>query len=316
LPLFAEPKSWPQRPLLIIPTSNTSTRILGVRFIGEKCYLPPDKCENVPINTGSEAKGQSLVVDFSSDAFMGTMLVRIKDSKPLLDDVEPDQKSNYFDNRHRTFQVTVRGRFRQSYPMTSSVTGQVFHPITNDHKPNKTIINGAIRLFKYLSPQLEVQWDHSFIKFLSPLNSTAQSIHVTNNTGDETIIEDWHLTEPECHQSTSILHDLPSLKTKHTKTFPQKYRKQVFDSLATAAHHHHIKSPTLNCFDPNKTYTFQFYQHLLFLQDYSLDLGKMLGGKWKLTKILSGQPIKIMAGFSYPNNDMNYFWSFTKIILA
>jgi hypothetical protein len=123
--LPAHPGGWPQRPLMIRPTPNTSTRIIGIRRVSTTEYQHfPGFCAGciLPVNTGSEAKGESLVIDFESPHFVGTLLMRIKQA-PKSKTVEYQSSKNYFDGKKRKFQGIVKGRFKTPLPMSQCVTG-------------------------------------------------------------------------------------------------------------------------------------------------------------------------------------------------
>ena len=65
-------------------------------------------------------------------------------------------------------------------------------------------------------------------------------------------------------------------------------RKKAFDKL-------YVQQATELKTDPSKTYTFEFLQHLFNFQEFSVELGSMLGSV-HLEEILDGQPLQIMAG--------------------
>jgi len=361
--LNLKPSTWPQKPLLLTPTENSATKIIGIRYISEKEYLVPWKsnnnevCYHIPINNGNEEKGKSLVVDFRSNCFAGTMLIRVSDIEPILigeienKKIKDENKTSYFHSRKRTFQTIIQGYFlNNNYPMSSSMTGQIFHPTadsTNAKKSSNFLINSAIKFFKVLSPQLNVQWDSERIHFLSPLNSTAQSIHVydkekENNDGKSIImtfnntLEDWDLEEPLLNDRNSIFnhHTFSNTLSSHQQQQsdksttqqhqdPRMYRKKIFDALTRQSkkkksnlndkknndNNNEEKSTTESFFDTNKIYSFQFYQHLLNLNEYKLEIPIYVPGaskKINLSNYLYGQPLKIYAGCG----DDNTFWSF------
>jgi Protein of unknown function (DUF1769) len=79
-------------------------------------------CMILPINNGKELPGESLVVDFESDAFDGSMLVRLKDSHGTTCAGRENPKG-YFDGLHRRYQVVVQGRFKYEIPWTECFSG-------------------------------------------------------------------------------------------------------------------------------------------------------------------------------------------------
>jgi Protein of unknown function (DUF1769) len=79
-------------------------------------------CMILPINNGNELPGESLVVDFESDAFDGSILVRLKDCHGTTCAGRENAKG-YFDGLHRRYQVVVRGRFKYEIPWTECFSG-------------------------------------------------------------------------------------------------------------------------------------------------------------------------------------------------
>lgn len=92
-----------------------------------------------------------------------------------------------------------------------------------------------------------------------------------------------------------------------------KHRKKVFDRIFS----NEEREPT---FRTDCEYTFEFYQHLLHFDSFSLDMGKALGGQHSLVKLLNGQPLKVMAAHQFKastvsgeekeNEQLNWLWSF------
>jgi hypothetical protein len=79
------PSTWPQRPVMLRPSPKTSTKIRGIRYANSLDYQQfPGFCPGctLPVNTGKELPGQSLVIDFESKHFIGTLLMRIKEAPP------------------------------------------------------------------------------------------------------------------------------------------------------------------------------------------------------------------------------------------
>lgn len=133
-----EPKMWPQRPLLLRPTPRSGTRVKGIRLSGctdyiwngkiqktlwdktlrarwqktssitdhdsDECTCP--MCMTIPINNGNELDGESLVTDFESDLFDGSLLVRIRGAEGTTKDPYDDTKG-YFSDVHRKYQVVM-----------------------------------------------------------------------------------------------------------------------------------------------------------------------------------------------------------------
>jgi Protein of unknown function (DUF1769) len=71
-----------------------------------------------------------------------------------------------------------------------------------------------------------------------------------------------------------------------------RHRKKHFDKLYAQ------QSQTPQT-DTSKVYTFEFLQHLLSFDDFSIELGSMVGSV-PLKNILNGQPMQIMASYKNP----------------
>lgn len=111
--LPSDPSHWPQRPIMLRPSPYTSTKIHGIRrastVIGYEHFNGFCSGCILPVNTGKECDGESLVIDFESTYFIGTMLLRIKqvpklNSNGLKNGKERYQSESYFDGKKRKFQ--------------------------------------------------------------------------------------------------------------------------------------------------------------------------------------------------------------------
>jgi hypothetical protein len=97
-------------------------------------------------------------------------------------------------------------------------------------------------------------------------------------------------------------------------------RKKAFDAVYDAriatSSSPQSSSP---CFDPSAVYTFEFLQHLIDYNDFSLDFGSIVG-KMKLGGALKGQPCRFVAGVvprkagvgerNLTLRDLDCLWSF------
>ena len=330
------PEKWPQRPILLRPSPESGMRIRGIRYSSLDSYLPlpGTYCGGctLPINNGLEKAGKCLVIDFESKLFIGTAMLRIKNVCDALnnqsdDNIDSDDsKANYFDNRKRTFQGIVRGRFKvPNIPISECITGQIFnHPAGN--LPPRIISKGAISIISHLAPQLQARLEGDCPRFLSPLASTAQTVikrHLEegekyNNepTADQSIEDD--MCEPQPSDPSSLMQVLhqsngkTSLPSDSDNTTTRiKSRKKAFDKLFASRN----KLPT---FDTETEYTFQFFQHLLLFNDFALNFPKPIG-KHPLHGMLNGQPLKFMAAHQIQEVDtkgkiideqISWLWSF------
>jgi hypothetical protein len=344
------PTKWPQRPILLRPSPDSSgMRIIGIRYSSSKEYLPlmdTGFCKGctLPINNGHEQTGKCLVIDFETDLFIGTAMLRVRNiPAPLLksshskhDAIYSKNNSYYFSKKKRTFQATVRGQFKQQgIPMSECVTGQIFDRPAG-YLPPRLIVKGAVSIISHLAPQLQARLEGDCPRFLSPLVSTAQTVIVQScdNDGTQTnqihfngadmSIED-NIYEPQASNPSSTIQSLIKsgageiigvssvCPDKSSVAHRIKSRKKAFDKLFAQS----IKVPT---FDVNKEYVFEFFQHLITFDDFSLDFVKPIG-KHSLHGMLNGQPLKFMAAHqnsqnidSEDNNDvqdsLNWLWCF------
>lgn len=82
-------EEWPQAPLLLRPTPGSQTVIRGIRFADSIAYLDPVGDSSgpirgaLPINTGHEKRGKSMVIDFETPLFVGSFLIRIQGLSPF-----------------------------------------------------------------------------------------------------------------------------------------------------------------------------------------------------------------------------------------
>lgn len=79
-------------------------------------------CMILPINNGNEPAGQTLVTEFESSLFSGTILVRLKDSTGTTNDTTK-KENGYFAGLHRRYQVVIRGQFKVAVPWTDALAG-------------------------------------------------------------------------------------------------------------------------------------------------------------------------------------------------
>mmetsp|Transcript_11183 Transcript_11183/g.14112 ORF Transcript_11183/g.14112 Transcript_11183/m.14112 type:complete len:219 (+) Transcript_11183:1-657(+) len=183
--------------------------------------------------------------------------------------------------------------------MTECVTGQIFNkPVRT---PSPYITNGAVKLVKFFAPRLQVNINCLTPMAISPLGSTPQSIQVDECSqsvveGREkfrainTIITDQN--EPSASSRQLIHHANKSLKSSMARA---KGRKKAFDKLCS------INDKT-KTFEAGKVYTFEFLQHLVNFDTFEINLGSILG-TIKLSQMMNGQPLNIMAAHQYHLED-------------
>lgn len=328
LPL--DPQKWPQRPVMLRPSPNTFTTIRGIRKASEKDYQHfPGFCAGciLPINTGRELPGESLVIDFESKYFCGTALFRIKDIPKVASTC--CGSTSYFDDKKRRFQAVVKGKFKSCLPMSKCVTGQLFDRPPGK-LPAKWIVTSFIKCVSLLSPQLEVTLDAEEPRFLSPLVATAQTVlekdapccetttqpSISTEEKDDCLYNyhvyagatdiDDNVEEPLADESTSVMKHVPEFKNNggHSSIVKrQKIRKKAYNHMFAS----NAEEP---CFQLDKEYTFDFYQHLLLFDDsLAIDMGRM--GHVDLAPVTDGQPIKFMSAHKDTHTGkFDMLWSF------
>ena len=349
-PILPKSNQWPQCPLLLRPSPRSGTHIRSVRYANElngknlmdanlntmwwEQISSQDKsseqqynqqlhqkhntfCRDsciLPINNGNEKEGQTLVIDFESNLFVGTLQLRIRRSngttkKPY------DDSFGFFKGRNRQYQCLISGRFKkEGIPMTECITGQMFDKPLKPPAPY--ITKGAIKLITFFAPMLQANLTGRYPMAISPLGSTPQSIQVDDltvgtNNNDEGFKACGTLlgSQEEPSSSSRRLIPLPTKATKSSSSSMSraKARKKAFDKLCGAED----KSLT---FRTDKIYTFEFLQHLVNFDTLEMNLGSMLG-KYKLNNMMNGQPLKIMAAQQSSNCDdekasFDILWSF------
>lgn len=318
------PEHWPQRPLLLRPTPNSDMAILGVRFSGQSDHfwtpeqggwwmtrlyelagkeaqpLPADfpsmcsQCCLLPINNGNEPRGESLVVDFTTCLFEGSLLLRLRHVDGGATCAHPDyvtynDEQGYFAGLNRRYQVVIRGKFKREIPVTELVSGMVMDRPTG-RLPAKWIIKGAMKVLSFFAPQLEVQFDGPHPpKTLAPLGSTPQVLIVQEaGPNDELPPIDHSIEEPKDAQYSLLNGAYPG----NSSLQRARGRKKAFDKLYASK----SKGPVTRVGNDTKEtyYTFEFLQHLVNFQEFSVELGSLLGSV-PMAPIMNGQPLPIMA---------------------
>lgn len=184
------PQQWPQAPVMVRPSPTSDTKIRGIRYANDTNYQHfTGFCAGciLPMNTGVEAPGKSLVVDFESSTFVGSLLMRMRDI-PALDiintnnnadaDADASQEAgttSYFEGKRRRFQAVVKGKFKKRIRMSECVTGQIFERPAGE-LPARLVVRAIIKLVSTLAPQLEATLDGTQPRFLTPLVATAQTV--------------------------------------------------------------------------------------------------------------------------------------------
>jgi len=268
-------------------------------------------CAILPINNGNESPGESLVTDFTTAYFKGTLLLRIRHCNPgpyqKRQHPHYDDSIGYFSKFNRQYQAVIRGKFlTPDIPMVNCYTGHIFHRQLSN-LPARIIRSPIIKVMHIFAPRLNANFEQSNPQFTSPLLSTPQCI-MSKDTASS--LQDLEEIFQEPTDETNILHDLlqqttdiPSLTTT-SSTPPHSYRKKIADG------HNSNNNNNNTFFNVNKEYTFEFLQHLVHYPTFSINIPKT-SKSYCLSKLLNGQPLKIMAGFynDEKEKDVN-LWDF------
>mmetsp|Transcript_520 Transcript_520/g.784 ORF Transcript_520/g.784 Transcript_520/m.784 type:complete len:542 (-) Transcript_520:168-1793(-) len=311
------PMDWPQNPLLFRPTPGSGVRVKGVRFVDSKDYLWQEgdshtwfqslhehwgktydgdvtetgcpECMILPINNGNEPKGETLVVDFISLVFEGTMQLRLRHTNGTTA-LSYDDSKGYFKGLNRRYQVVVQGRPLHKLPMQNLAAGfRMERPCGK--LPPKFLLKGILKVVNFFAPQMTAKIDGSRPSCLAPLGSTPQMIRVNG------ILEMEHIQEEPATAENTILGEASTASTSMARA---KFRKKNFDKLYTDRS---CQTPIL---DPSNVYTFEFLQHLVNMTDFTIEFGSVLGSV-RLKDLLDGQPLQIM---SLDKTTEERLWSF------
>eukprot|EP00804_Cyclotella_cryptica_P001352 CCRYP_014126-RB/>CCRYP_014126-RB protein AED:0.43 eAED:0.54 QI:0/0/0/1/1/1/2/0/699 len=172
---------------------------------------------------------------------------------------------------------------------------------SQENLPPKWVLRASVKIAGLFSPRIDADLECSHPRILGPLCSMAQSLHVAR--GRDSPVMDLPHVEPHFQSKESLVHDLRKNHSgggvagggggSHSSV---QIRKKAFDSvydarMATLS----LPQSSSPCFDPNAVYTFEFLQHLIDYNDFSLDFGSIVG-KMKLGGALKGQPCRFVAG--------------------
>ena len=255
-------------------------------------YCP--QCCCLPINNGNEPTGKILIIDFESELFQGSLLLRVRHTNGTT--VEPyDDSRGYFNGYNRQYQSVIQGRFKRSgISMTRCVAGQEFSDSLK--LPPAYIVKGALRIINFFAPRLFARFDRKKPFMVSPLGSTPQSvlvdklevgIPVGTFKADAGIGES--LEEPEEDSRKLIPYSSNNPKSSVSRA---KARKKTFDKMCA-------DGDNSLTFQTDRVYTFESLQHLIDFRSFEVNLGSILG-KMSLSPILNGQPMNIMAAYLPP----------------
>ena len=311
------PSEWPQYPLML--RAGPGTVVKGVRFSAQQTYLwkagdphswvdalhrhwgksgitnaadfQCNYCGSLPINNGNEPPGESLVIDFESDLWIGTLLLRLRFTEGTTLNKYDDSKG-YFAGMNRRYQAVVTGSPKRAIPISNCITGLKLEREVGK-LPAKWILKGALQLLKFFAPQLECKLDHDKPYSFTPLGSTPQMLGVD-------CLESPRCIEDKQEEPTNAKHTLlGESSTAPSSLARSKFRKKALDKLYL----HEAQYPELT---PQHEYTMEFLQHLFSFTTFEMELGSLIGN-FQLKDMLNGQPLQLMA---MENTTLTSLWMF------
>ena len=333
------PSLWPQPPILLRPKPYGSTRVRGIRKEGSMNYLwkpgqtkpwwevlqnewgttapapateqkpatTPEFCEFciiLPINNGCEHEKESLVVDFDTPVFEGTLLFRIRGAAGTTQEPYQDNKG-YFSDKIIRYQAVLRGQFKTSVAFSDLQTGiRLDRPCGK--LPPKWVMWTAMKVIHFFAPQLQTQMekvDKPYV--MSPLGSAPRTIIVEDETADPDNSNGTTLSREPFEPIEAPLSLLGRNNPVENPLERARARKRQLDQWFMAK----SEMPRA-CID--KIYTFEFLQHLFDYHNFSIDLGNSF--QVKVKDILDGQPLQLMAEYRGEGQEAedsdNNLWAF------
>lgn len=273
--------------------SIISSAAISDNFLREKYTVPPpSKWPHYPVlvtaNNTKQHPGRILVFDsknglvplgvpfeFESELFRGTALFRFK-GVPSDDEAG---SMDYFAGRERRFQAVIQGRFKEVLSCADVITGHEFDKSFRNLPPT-WVIGAGRALIKQLAPGVQFDLHSSTPRFFSLLAATSQAISV-----DSVSFPD--IRSREIPENCTAISDEFFQKSSST-------RKKFFSNPRQAARF---------SYGTDAVYTFDFYQHLLDVSAYELNIGLI---RLRISESLNNQPIQILA----KTTDGRYLWSF------
>lgn len=209
------------------------------------------------------------VYTFETQLFKGRLLLRVKGTSS--DDIDP-----YFVGRKRVTQYVIQGSFKKRLRFDQALMGQYFEkPWTS--LPPKLFVKLIMSFVGTVLPAFQADVSCEKPYFVFPLVSSIQVLSITDR-GSGT--EPPSITDPHLVENTYLLG--PPFNTS-TYYKDASYRKKTLSNTKTLRNYY---------FHPEYIYTMEFYQHLLDINTYCVELPiKQLD----LSSYLSQQPIELAA---------------------
>lgn len=213
--------------------------------------------------------------NFESSLFEGRALLYVAGLESTPKDL--------FQGKKRKTHLIVQGKFKKRLEVDDVVTGQEFaRPLK--HLPAQTLFSVLLKFAKKLSPSMMTGLT-PVPHILAPVMAGAQVISI-NKPGEAPALN-------EAEENMQIMGS--SFMTNSGKSLPSQQRKKMMSDARNRAG---------RSYDPGLVYTFHFWQHLLDLSTFELDMSLK---QFSLSRHLDGQPIQLMAK---TKNTGEYLWKF------
>ena len=231
------------------------------RWINRPLFFKPGK------GTSSSTKRQEdgslpfhTPVDFDGDLFSGKIFMRVRNLTSSTDN--DNDNDTYFQKRRRTKQIIIQGQFKERISCDNVWFGDTYEKPLNI----SSVANLAIPMIRRLIPGVQIDFvENPRVMVLLGGESRTVSVDTPGN-------------EPNV---------MGEMRENNTKSFGNflslKHRRKMLRNPKTASKYY---------FDPEYVYTFQLYDDVIDLCDYSF---KMRLGKVKLLKMMNYQPFTFAA---------------------
>jgi len=191
----------------------------------------------------------------------------------LIAGVDGAPTAEYFKGKSRQIQVVVQGRYRTEVPFAQVYTGQAWdEPLAS--APPQWLEVMLTPVLKALQPGMRSSLHGPRPSIVSPLAATMQTL-AANYPGQE----------PALPHGIAALHTDDLAAHGFAPGVSVTARKAFFSKPANLARY---------AFSPDLVYTFNFYQHLLRLDTFSI-----MG--FDVRRVLGRKPVQVMAAMLHPD---------------
>jgi len=215
-------------------------------------------------------------IPFETPLFKGVAMIRIADL--------PSSPTDYFYRKRRKMQVAIQGKFKRPLTFDNVFSGQeLVKPLRNI--PGRWMIKWALSLLRSRLPntfKCDAFQEQPY--FLSPLISTSQCFRADRSDPQD-------VTALEIYEENRLLGEAFA-----DGAISSEARKKFFSNQETLAQY---------TFDPNVTYTFDYYQQFFRAGLFALDVGVKL---LDLAHYVGRQPLLLTMAKTMDTNE--YLWKF------